>query len=165
MLPLVTENEANINLDIVECDVSEVHGLTLPGSPLVPVQYACTTDEGDAFFFDGDVSNLLQSKSIASQTRIAFPQSTVGSNGKISAQKAMTLGAAPRNMLTENRQRKLTTTGQKDVLVILVVSDDDAPTQSEATMFNDVFEDDNNLVSDEDSVIILFALITLKNVH
>jgi len=51
ILPLVTENEANRNLDIVECNVSEVHGLTLPGSPLVPVQYACTTDEGDAFFF------------------------------------------------------------------------------------------------------------------
>ena len=150
----MTHNGANRNLDVVECDVSEVHGLNLPGSPRVPVQYACTTDEGDAVFFDGDVSNLLLSKSIDSKTRIALPQSAIRSDGKISVQKAMALGAAPRNIFSENRERKLTTTGQKDVLVILVVGNDDAPTQSEATMFNDVFGDENNLVSGEDSVII-----------
>jgi len=41
----------------------------------------------------------------------------------------------------------LTTTGTKKVLVILVTNGVDKPSQSEQDMYNDVFEDDNNLVS------------------
>jgi hypothetical protein len=43
----------------------------------------------------------------------------------------------------------LTTTGTKRVLVVRVVNDvrNQKPRQSEARMYDDVFEDDNNLVS------------------
>ena len=51
------------------------------------------------------------------------------------------------NIFTGNRRRKLTTTGAKKVLVVLVTNGVDKPSQSEQDMYNDVFEDDNNLVS------------------
>ena len=122
--------------------------MTPPGIPQVPVQYACTTDEGDTFFFDGDVPQLFRAKSIVTRARIALPQGAITSDGTISVQKAMALGGAtPRNIFTGKRKRNLTTTGHKTVLVIRVVSNDYAPSQSEAKMSNDIFDDENNLVS------------------
>jgi len=125
--------------------------LTPPGISQVPVQYACTTDEGDALFFDGDAPQLFRTKSIAAMARIALPQGAITSDGQISVQKAMALGgAAPRNIFIGKRKRNLTATGRKAVLVIRVVSNEYAPSQSEAKMSNDVFDDENNLVSGED---------------
>jgi len=130
----------------VECTVSEVHGLAPPGSPQVPVQYACTTDEGNDLFFDGDASALLGEGFVPGEKTLAFSPQAMLSDGKIIVQQAMAPGAvAVRNIF--GGRRKLTTTGNKSVLVVRVISNNYAPSQDEAKMHDDVFVDDNNLVS------------------
>ena len=131
----------------MECTVSEVHGIAPPGSPQVPEQYACTTDEGDALFFDGEPSALLRAGFVGGETRLALAPQVMSSNGNISVQQAMVPGAVEVSSIGDDRRRKLTTTGNKSVLVVRVVSNDYAPSQSEAMMHDDVFVDDNNLVS------------------
>jgi len=132
----------------VECTVSLVDGLVPPGSPQVPHQYVCTTDEGDAIFFDGDASTLLGAGFVTGETRIALAPQAISTDGEISVQQAVKAPGSSRNIFNKgNRRRKLTTTGTKKVLVILVTNGVDKPSQSEQDMYNDVFEDDNNLVS------------------
>jgi hypothetical protein len=139
-------NDLHRNFNNVECTVSLVDGLVPPGSPQVPDQYACTTDEGDAIFFDGDASSLLGAEFVTGETRISLAPTAMSTDGKISVEQAMKAQGSSRNIFTGNR-RKLTTTGTKKVLVILVTNGVDKPSQSEQDMYNDVFEDDNNLVS------------------
>ena len=136
----------NRNLKFVECTVSEVHGLAPPGSPQVPAQYACTTNEGNPLFFDGDASTLLGAGFVPGETTLALAPQAMLSDGNISVQQAMAPGAVAVSRLVGGR-RKLTTTGNKRVLVVRVVSNNYAPSQSEAKMSDDVFVDDNNLVS------------------
>ena len=135
------------NLNNVECTVSLVDGFVPAGSPQVPDQYACTTDEGDAIFFDGDASTLLGAGFVTGETRIALAPETMSTDGKISVEQAMKAPGSSRNIFKGNRRRKMTTTGTKKVLVILVTNGVDKPSQSEQDMYNDVFQDDNNLVS------------------
>ena len=131
----------------MECTVSEVHGFAPPGSPQVPDQYACTTDEGDALFFDGDASALFDTGFVSGETRLALAPQAMSSDGtNINVQQAIASGAAAVSTISGGR-RKLTTTGTKSVLVVRVVSNDYAPSQSEAKMYDDIFVDDNNLVS------------------
>ena len=137
----------NRNLKFVECTVSEVHGLAPPGSPQVPAQYACTTNEGNPLFFDGDASTLLGAGFVPGETTLALAPQAMLSDGNISVQQAMAPGAVAVSRLADDRRRKLTTTGNKRVLVVRVVSNNYAPSQSEAKMSDDVFVDDNNLVS------------------
>jgi hypothetical protein len=133
--------------------VSEVHGLTPPDATEVPVQFACTTDDDDnTLFFDSDASDLLGSDFVSGVTRLALAPQAISPDGLINVQQAMALGAVAivSNDVENDRRRKLTTTGTKRVLVVRVVSDacdECAPNQSEAIMFNDVFDDENNLVS------------------
>ena len=132
--------------------MSEVHGLTPPDTTEVPVQFACTTDDDDnTLFFDGDASALLGKDFMSSVTRLALAPQAISPDGMINVQQAMAPGAATivSNDVENNRKRKLTTTGTKRVLVVRVVNDvrNQKPSQSEARMFNDVFDDENNLVS------------------
>ena len=131
----------------MECTVSEVHGIPPPGSPQVPEQYACTTDEGDALFFDGDASALLGAGFVTGETTLALTPQAMSSDGHISVQQAMAPGAVAVSSLVGGRRKLTTTTGEKRVLVVRVVSNDYAPSQSEAQMSDDVFVDENNLVS------------------
>jgi len=132
----------------VECTVSLVDGLVPQGSPQVPDQYVCTTDEGDAIFFDGDPSTLLGAEFVTGETRIALAPQAMSTDGQISVhQQAAETPGYSRNIFRGNRRRKLTTTGTRKVLVILVTNEVDKPSQSEQDMYNDVFQDDNNLVS------------------
>ena len=84
---------------------------------------------------------------VAGETRLAVAPQAISSNGHISVQQAMAPGAVAVSRLDNDRRRKLTTTGNKRVLVVRVVSNNYAPSQSEAKMYDDVFVDDNNLVS------------------
>jgi len=163
-------NDLQRNHNNEECTVSLVNGLVPPGSPRVPHQeYVCTTDEGDAIFFDGDPSTLLGAgfvtgetrialapqamstdgkiRFVTGETRIALASQAISTDGEISVQQAMKAPGSSRNIYKGNRRRKLTTTGTKKVLVILVTNGVDKPSQSEQDMYNDVFQDDNNLVS------------------
>eukprot|EP00979_Chaetoceros_neogracilis_P016215 scaffold7356_cov164-Chaetoceros_neogracile.AAC.2 len=136
---------------LVECTVSEVHGLTPPDATEVPVQFACTTDDDDnTLFFDSDAAALLGNDFVSGVTRLALAPQGISPDGMIHVQQAMALGAVTivSNDVENDRRRKLTTTGIKEVLVVLVVSDacdECAPSQSEAKMSNDVFYDENNL--------------------
>jgi hypothetical protein len=132
--------------------VSEVHGFTPPDATEVPVQFACTTDDDDnTLFFDNDASALLGSDFVSGVTRIALDPQAISPDGMINVQQAMAPGAITivSNDVDNDRRRKLTTTGTKEVLVIRVVNDvlNQKPSQSEAKMSNDVFVDENNLVS------------------
>jgi len=131
----------------VQCTVSEVHGIPPPGSPQVPEQYACTTDESDDLFFDGDASALLGAGFVTGETTLVLAPKAMASDRHICVQRAMVPGAAAVSNPIAGGRRKLTTTGNKSVLVIRVVSNDYAPSQSEAQMSDDVFVDENNLVS------------------
>ena len=140
-------DESNRNLKLVECTVSEVYGFAPPGSPQLPDQYACTTDEGDALFFeDGEASALFGTGFVPGETRLALAPQAMSSDGNINVQQAMAPGAAAVSNISGGR-RKLTTTGNKRVLVVRVVSNNYWPYQDEAKMHDDVFVDDNNLVS------------------
>jgi hypothetical protein len=129
--------------------VSEVHGLTPPDAKEVPVQFACTTDDdNNTLFFDNDATALLGNGFVSGKTRLALAPQAMSSDGMINVQQAMAPGAvAISNGVENNRRRKLTTTGIKEVLVVRVVSAAYEPSQSEARMSNDVFDDANNLVS------------------
>jgi hypothetical protein len=132
--------------------VSEVHGFTPPDATEVPVQFACTTDDDDnTLFFDSDASALLGSDFVSGVTRLALAPQAISPDGMINVQQAMAPGAVAivSNDVENDRRRKLTTTGTKRVLVVRVVNDvrNQKPSQSEAIMFNDVFDDENNLVS------------------
>ena len=83
---------------------------------------------------------------VPGEKTLAFSPQAMLSDGKIIVQQAMAPGAvAVRNIF--GGRRKLTTTGNKSVLVVRVVSNNYAPSQDEAKMHDDVFVDDNNLVS------------------
>ena len=140
-------NDLHRNFNNVECTVSLVDGIVPPGSPQVPDQYACTTDEGDAIFFDGDASTLLGAGFVTGETRVKLEPPLITIDGNISVEKAMKGPGSFRNIFKGNHRRKLTTRGTKSVLVILVTNGVHKPSQSEQDMHNDVFQDDNNLVS------------------
>ena len=129
--------------------MSQVHGLTPPDAKEVPVQYACTTDDDDnILFFDNDATALLGKGFVSGETRLALAPQAMSPDGMINVQQAMAPGAvAISNGVDDDRRRKLTTTGIKEVLVVRVVSAAYEPDQTEARMSNDVFYDDNNLVS------------------
>ncbi len=89
---------------------------------------------------------MLGAGFVTGETTLAVAPQAISSYGNISVQQAMTPGVVAVSRLVGGR-RKLTTTGNKSVLVVRVVSNDYAPSQSEAKMYDDVFVDDNNLVS------------------
>jgi len=132
--------------ETLDCTVAEVHGMAEPGHPDIPMQYACTTDDGDALFIDGDAIAVLGDQFESGHTRMAVPSSAVSINGHISldqGQGAITVS----NDDHSHSRRKLTKIGTYKVLVIRVVSSTYDVTQSEAQMYDDVFADENNLVS------------------
>ena len=139
--------EDTIFLDeTIDCTVVEVHGLPEPGLPEIPLQYQCTTVAGQALFIDGDAIAVLGDEFESGHTRMSVPSSAVSINGHISldrAQGAITVS----NDDHGHGRRKLTRIGTYSVLVIRVVSSSYAPSQSEAQMYDDVFNDENNLVS------------------
>jgi hypothetical protein len=89
---------------------------------------------------------LLGEGFVPGETTVTLSPQAMLSDGKISVQQAMTPGAAAVSNISGGR-RKLTTTGNKSVLVVRVVSNNYWPSQDEAKMHDDVFVDDNNLVS------------------
>ena len=92
---------------------------------------------------------MLSAGFVSGETRLALAPSLINTDGKIRVEKAMKKApGSSHNIFTGNRRRKLTTTGTKKVLVILVTNGVDKPSQSEQKMYNDVFQDDNNLVSE-----------------
>lgn len=95
-------NEINRNLDLVECNSIEVHGLTTLGSPQVSQQYSCATHEGNAHYFDGAASTLLSAGFAAGDTRLALAPQAMTSNENISIQQAMAPGAVAINNSEES---------------------------------------------------------------
>ena len=132
--------------DKLDCTVAEVHGLPETGHPDVPIQYQCTTDAGEDLFIDGDAIAVLGDEFESGHTRMSVPSRAVSINGRISLNRAggaITIS----NDDHSHSSRKLTKTGTFSVLVIRVVSSDYEPEQDEAKMYDDVFADENNLVS------------------
>jgi len=132
--------------ETLDCTVTELHGMSEPGNPDIPPQYACYPDDGDALFIDGDAIAVLGDQFESGHTKMSIPSSAVSINGHISlnqAQGAINVSNDHHN----HSRRKLTRIGTYKVLVIRVVSADYAPSQSEAQMYDDVFADANNLVS------------------
>ena len=90
-------NKINRNLDLVECNSIEVHGLTtLLGSPQVSQQYSCAT------YFDGAASTLLSAGFAAGDTRLALAPQAMTSNENISIQQAMAPGTVAINNSEES---------------------------------------------------------------
>jgi len=140
------EESVFTNDETLDCTVVEVHAFPEPGHPDIPIQYQCTTDDGDALFIDGDAIAVLGDEFESGHTRMSVPSGAVSINGRISlnlARGAITIS----NDDHIHSRRKLTRTGTYSVLVIRVVSSSYAPSQDEARMYNDVFADENNLVS------------------
>jgi len=121
-----------------------------PGTPIQVLNktYTCTTEDGNMFFFDGDSSDLFGVEGFVSgETRLSLAPSALSFDRTISVEQAIADKAVVIRNQGGERRRKLTTHGTKNVLVVRVVSEDYEPTQSEDDMYNDVFSDDNNLVS------------------
>lgn len=132
--------------ETLDCTVAEVHGMPEPGRPDIPVQYVCSTDDGETLFIDGDAIAVLGDQFESGHTRMSVPSSAVSINGYISLDQAQGAIAVSNDDHSHSR-RKLTRVGTYKVLVIRVVSSAYAPSQSEAQMYDDVFADTNNLVS------------------
>jgi len=133
----------------IDCTVAEVHGLPPPGSPDVPKQYTCGGDNGEMLFFDGDVAPLLAGADFdPGHTRLSLTSAAMSPDGKISVQQAMSNHrAAIISNDHDRKNRRLTQTGEKKVLVVRVVGGSNGATisQSEAKLYNDIFSDENNL--------------------
>ena len=131
--------------DSVPCIVAEVHGLQVPGSDPLPMQYSCSADTGDVLFFDSDASMILGDDFEPGHTRLTLSMAAMTTGGLISVQEAMLNdGSAIVSNDHERKSRRLTTTGTKKVLVVRVTGSH-SPWQSEAQLYDDVFNDDNNL--------------------
>jgi len=154
--------EVTRNINFIECEVSKVHGLAVPGSPEVAEQYACTTDEGGSLFFDSDASELLGAGFVSGDARLALAPQVISDSGSINIQRAMIPGLVAISAGSNdgvNRKSKVAAIGNKQLLVIRVVSNDYEPAQSEAQLYDDVFGDDNNLVSKDYSSAISVHVI------
>ena len=102
---------------------------------------------------------MLGNGFVSGERRLALAPQAMSSDGQISLENAMISGAVAISN-SGDRRRKLTRTGTQRVLVIRVVSNTHFPTQSEAKMYDDVFNDDNNLVSGLVASMIVLASIT-----
>ena len=132
----------------LDCTASEVHGMPVDGQPLAH-QLSCTTDEGVDITFDGDANLILDRNDFESGiTKLTIPSDSVSDHLHVELDST-TLGkiAVVTDPLSGGERRRLTREGELSVLVIRVTDGTYAPSQDEAKMFNDVFGDENNLVS------------------
>ena len=132
----------------LDCTASEVHGMSVDGQPLAH-QLSCTTDKGVDITFDGDANLILDRNDFESGiTKLTIPSDSVSDHLHVELDST-TLGkiAVVTDPLSGGERRRLTREGEFSVLVIRVTDGTYAPSQDEATMFNDVFGDENNLVS------------------
>ena len=132
--------------ETLNCTATEVHGYPEPGHPEIPVQYQCATDDGEALFIDGDAIAVLGDEFESGHTIMSVP-SILTINGYINLNQAQKGAITVSNDDHSRSRRKLTRIGTYKVLVIRVVSSDYDVSQSEAQMYDDVFDDANNLVS------------------
>ena len=140
------------NLDTmatIECVVSEIDGFFPPDDDhQEETIYGCTSDDDSTFFFNGDPISLLGESFISGETILFVSLDAFTSDGLIDVEKAKIPGASSVTLMDDSTaRRRLTKTGMKKVLVVRVESSNGsvAPSQSEAKMANDVFEDENNL--------------------
>ena len=134
----------------LECVVSEIDGFFPPDDGhREETIYGCTSDDDSTFFFNEDPLSLFGESFISGETILSVSLDAFTSDGLIDVEKASIPGASSVTLMDDSSaRRRLTKTGMKTVLVIRVESSDGsiAPSQSEAKMANDVFEDENNLV-------------------
>ena len=122
--------------------------MSVDGQPLAH-QLSCTTDEGVDITFDGDANLILDRNDFESGiTKLTIPSDSVSDHLHVELDST-TLGkiAVVTDPLSGGERRRLTREGEFSVLVIRVTDGTYAPSQDEAKMFNDVFGDENNLVS------------------
>ena len=132
----------------LDCTASEVHGMSVDGQPLAH-QLSCTTDKGVDITFDGDVNLILDRNDFESGiTKLTIPSDSVSDHLHVKLDRT-TLGkiAVVTDPLSGRERRRLTREGEFSVLVVRVTDGTYEPSQDEAKMFNDVFGDENNLVS------------------
>ena len=147
LLPLL--NVGALSADTMDCTATEVHGMPPEGQPAIAPKLVCTTDEGFDIAFDGDVNLILDRNDFESgSTKLTISSNSVSENLHVEL-NSTTLGeiAVVTDPLSGGERRRLTREGEFSVLVIRVTDGTYAPSQDEATMFNDVFGDENNLVS------------------
>ena len=134
----------------LDCTASEVHGMSVDGQPLAH-QLSCTTDKGVDITFDGDVNLILDRNDFESGiTKLTIPSDSVSDHLHHVELDSNTLGkiAVVADPLSgRDERRRLTREGEFSVLVVRVTDGTYEPSQDEAKMFNDVFGDENNLVS------------------
>jgi hypothetical protein len=142
-------NVGALSADTMDCTATEVHGMPAEGQPAIAPQLVCTTDEGFDIAFDGDVNLILDRNDFESgRTKLTIPSNSVSENLHVEL-NSTTLGeiAVVADPLSGGERRRLTREGEFSVLVIRVTDGTYSPSQDEAKMFNDVFGDENNLVS------------------
>ena len=135
------------------CTASAVDGFPEPDHPEVNPRLMCTTNDGQLINIDGAREEILSRNDFHSgQTQLSIPSEIIsedldGMDGGYVNVNRENLGKIELINQPHESRRRLTKEGIKSVLVIIVTDGTNSPTQNEAKMYNDVFGDENNLVS------------------
>lgn len=149
----------------IDCTVVEIDGLFPPsnlessssishGSHLNNERedstYGCTSDQDNiTYFFNKNPTKLLTDDFISGETMLSISLHAFTSDGLIDVDQALVPGASSLTVFHEDlhERRRLRRTGVKEILVVRVTNLDGsiAPSQSEAQLINDIFQDENNL--------------------
>lgn len=112
--------------------------------------YGCNSDQDNiTYFFNKDPTELLTDDFISGETMLSISKHAFASDGLIDVDQALMPGTSSLTVFHEDlhERRRLRRTGVKEILVVRVTSVDGkiAPSQSEAQLINDIFQDENNL--------------------
>lgn len=138
----------------VKCTVSETHGLVEGDGPDLPPVQLCedVNDSSVIYTLNGNVDQVTSDDNYESNNCILSLPDAAAVSQRPDGSKVINIGRGPHTVNRGNPNnifggnRRLTTTGQRKALVVRVTDiNGNAPTQSEATMRDDVFLDDNNL--------------------
>jgi len=112
--------------------------------------YGCTSDlDNITYFFNKNPTKLLTDDFISGETMLSISLHAFTSDGLIDVDQALVPGASSLTVFHDDlhERRRLRRNGVKEILVVRVTSLDGsiAPSQSEAQLVNDFFQDENNL--------------------
>lgn len=144
------------NTETISCILSSIAGLPIPSQAPIQEKYICTTndDERRVILLSDDPHDILGEDFVNGITRISITLKRLQEEENGLIQEVSLKDSLIRDSIVNNNEqrRSLVTSepiiGVKKVLVVRVESEDGAfkPTQSEEDLFDDIFDDDNNMV-------------------
>ena len=122
----------------VECTLYSTHGFTPPDAEEVPEQYLCT--DSDEYSIRMDNAQAMMDGSFPSgHKKLRIPKDAISMDDTVEMNQFIAVEHG-------SERRQLTKTGTYSVLVVRVVDGSGNSVKSAAQLYDDVFNDENNLV-------------------